>query len=111
VSNGELALKLVGMAFLGAIAWLIYLLVAWSGCHGGEFVVFNVKTGGAASGGSLYAAAFLGLWLWLTVGVIGFRLRPKLRYLFVSFIALYVVALIVLWNLSPLFWGARHCTE
>jgi hypothetical protein len=60
---------------------------------------------------SLYVAAFLGVWVWLTVGLIGFRLRPKVRYLFVSFIALYVTALAVLWSLAPVFWGARHCTE
>jgi hypothetical protein len=59
----------------------------------------------------LYVAAFLGLLVWLTVGLIGFRLRPKLRYLFVSFVVMYVVALIVPWNLAPVSCGARHCTE
>jgi hypothetical protein len=50
VSNCALAGALVGMFVLGAVAWLVYLSVAWSGCHGGDFVMFNVKTGGAASG-------------------------------------------------------------
>jgi hypothetical protein len=103
------AASLVGIAAVGAVAWLVYLSIAWSGCHGGEYVVFNTKTGGAASADSFRAAAAVGAFLWLVVGLIGFRFRPKNRYLFVSFIALYVLALVVLWNLSPLFWGARHC--
>lgn len=105
------AASLVGIAACGAVAWFVYLLIAWSGCHGGEYAIFNVKTGGAASGSSLRVAAVVGGCLWLIVALIGFRFRPKVRYVVVSFIALYVVALIVLWNLSPLFWGARHCTE
>jgi hypothetical protein len=111
VSAGLVALSLVGIAACGALTWFVYLLIAWSGCHGGEYVIFNVKTGGAASSNSLRVTALVGGCLLLVVALIGFRFRPRLRYLFVSFEALYIVALIVLWNLSPLFWGARRCTE
>jgi preprotein translocase subunit Sss1 len=104
------AVSLIGMAVLGAVGWVVYWATAWSGCHGdGEYVMFNAKICGAASGSSLRVAAVIGVCLWLAVGVVGFWFRPKVRYLFANFVALYVVALIVLWNVSPQLWGARHC--
>ena len=105
------AAALLGIALFGAVTWLVYLVIAWSGCHGGGvFVMFNAKRGGAASGNGLLVAALLGLVIWGAVGVVGFRFRPRLPYLYLSFMVLYAVALVVLWYLSPVFWGARHCT-
>jgi hypothetical protein len=111
-STVEVAGSLVGMAFCGAIAWVIYLSIAWGGCNGGggEFVMFDAKHGGAASNSSLLVAGLVGICLWLALGVIGVVFRSKAHYLLVSFIALYAIGLVVLWSLAPVFWGARHCT-
>ena len=65
--------------------------------------------GGAASSSSVQAAAVLGGSLWLAASVAAWRLRRKLGLLFGGYAALYVVELVVLWEVSPLIWGPRHC--
>jgi hypothetical protein len=100
-SSGTVAISLIGIAACGAVAWFVYAISAWSGCHS-ETDLFPVKTGGAASGDSLRVAAIVGGCAWLVVALIGFRFRPKVRYLFISFVVLCAMALVVLWNLSPL---------
>ena len=107
-STGTLIAWLIGLAFVGSVVWLLHAAIAFSGCGGSEFgPIF--KSGGAASGGSLLVAEALAGPLWLAAGLIGFRLRRGLGRLFAGSVGSYVVTLVVLWNVSPLFWGSRHC--
>jgi hypothetical protein len=55
------------------------------------------------------AAAVLGGALWLAASVAARRLQRRLTRLLVGFAALYVAALVVLWEVSPMIWGQRHC--
>jgi hypothetical protein len=108
VSRGTIVAWLIGMAALGFFAWLLYLLIAIGGCSSDGFAP-SFRSGGAASGGSLWAAAVLGGSLWFAVGMAAFRLRRRFGLLTVSFVGLYVVGLVVLGNVSPLIWGPSHC--
>jgi WD40 repeat protein len=103
---------LVGVAIVGSVLWLVYFLLALgAGAHcaqAGDFLNLNWYAGGGQLE-SLSAAAILGASLWLTVGIGAWRLRRRLARLFGGFVALYVVGLVVLWNVSPLIWGQRYC--
>jgi hypothetical protein len=101
----------LAVAVVGVVIWGVYVLIAapiFPGCNPDEFLG-GAYYGGAASGGSLATAAVLGGSLWLVSGAAALRLRRKLGLLFLGFATLYVVSLVVLWNISPLFWGPRYC--
>ncbi len=103
-------LWLIGVAVVGFVLWVIYAGLALGGvvqrCSGipGWYV-----GGGQVSGGSLLTAAVVGGSLWLAAGIAAWRLRRKLGLLFGGFVAVYVIGLVVLWFVSPLLWGPRHC--
>ena len=107
-SKPTLLAWLIGLALTEFVVWVIYIAIGVSGCGGDEFGPFFAR-GGAASGGSVVTAAVLAGAFWLAAGVIAFRRRHALLRLLVGSIALYGVALVVLWFVSPHFWGARHC--
>jgi hypothetical protein len=102
----------IAMAIMGFVIWVVYVLVAsplFPSCGSGADFLGGVYHGGAASSASLLAAAVLGGSLWLFACTAGCVLRRRLGELSGVFATLYVVALVVLWHVSPLIWGRRYC--
>jgi hypothetical protein len=115
-SRAGLVAWLLASAAIGCATWIVYALNASSQgavprCGSASTMFFGPtwSGGGQASHGSYLAAALVGGVLWLAGGVSAWRLRRKLGFLLVGFIALYVCTLVVLWYVSPHIWGPRFC--
>jgi hypothetical protein len=99
---------LFGSAVVGAVLWFIYGMLALSaGSNCGGF--FNWWDGGGQVD-SIFAAAYVGVALLLLCLLFGalHASHPWLR-MFGGFVAAYLVGLLVLWLISPVIWGPRHC--
>jgi hypothetical protein len=113
ISTTKYVLWLIALAVVGFAIWVIYAVTAspfFPNCGNPNEILGGVYSGGAASSGSLVTAVFLGVLLWLVAVAAALVLRRQLGLLFGSFLAAYVVGLVVLWNVSPLIWGPRVCT-
>jgi hypothetical protein len=113
---GTIVAWLLGLAVVGFVIWVFYVLFATylgSGSVCGQAVLFSgpkaFQGGGQISVGSVLAAAVVGGSLWLAAGVTAWKLRRQLARLVLGFGVLYLVGLLVLWEVSPLVWGPRHC--
>ncbi len=123
IPPGRLKLWLVGLTLIGAFIWVIsvpYVLFAPSGeAHNPSPDVFLfwrhtfVFSDAYCKGGayeSVPLAAAVGIVLWVTAGVAGWRLRRRRGSVMLAFAALYAVALVVLWHVvAPAIWGHAYC--
>jgi hypothetical protein len=104
---------LLAAGFVGFALWVIYVLAAsGTGAACGPAFTFGSgwwDGGGQASKGSAVTAGVLGASLWLVGGVTYWLLGRRGGRLLLAFVALDVAALVVLWYLSPVIWGPRHC--
>ena len=92
---------LIAVAVAGFVMWLVYAAAAaFGGVPDRCFIGWD--GGGQIAPGSVLAAAVIGVSLWLVASVVAGRLRSRLASLFVGFVALYVVGLVVLWEVSEL---------
>jgi hypothetical protein len=104
VSRTEYALWLSALAAVGLVIFIFYVLTAsplFPDCGEG--------LSGRAADGSLATAAGLGGALGLVAGFSGWRFRRRRGLVLGAFTALYVIGLVVLWNVSPLIWGHTYC--
>ena len=112
--NPKLVAWFIGVALVGCVLWVVYVLAAaYQGAEaacGSDLVgTLAYQGGGQASAGSLVMAAALGAALWIACGAVAFARRRNLGLVFASFVALNIVGLVVVWGVSPLIWGPRHC--
>lgn len=105
---------LVGAAFVGALIWIVYGLKVLGPILGGNCGPqgFLGREGVLRGGGyrSAPTAAAVGGVLLAVVAVAAWRLKQRRGVVLFAFAVLYVIALVVLWNVvSPLVWGDPHC--
>jgi hypothetical protein len=103
-SRRQYALWLGALSVVGLVIFVFYVLTAsplFPDCGEG--------LSGRAADGSLATAAVLGGALGLVTGFSGWRLRRNFRLLLTGFAMVYVIGLVVLWNVSPLIWGQTYC--
>lgn len=96
-----------------AAIWLVYYLQAnpiLGGNCGPEGLVFG-PLGRWEGGGyeSELAAAVVGALLLAVGGLTAWHVRKRPGTVMFAFAGTYVVALVVLWFVSPAIWGPRHC--
>ena len=115
-SVGAVRRTLVGRWFvlltlLGAVTWFFYFLQAGS-LGGGCGNRFLFRSEGSWEGGpyesAMSAAAMGGVLLGIAAAA-GSRFPQRRGTVMLAFFTLYVVALVVLWYLSPAIWGPSHC--
>jgi hypothetical protein len=102
-SNRRLAAWLVGVGLSETLIFLVYGIAASLSCF----------LGGSASGGmadSVGAAAVIGLVLLVGTGGPGWKLRRRLRLLWLGAVSVYIAALVVLAQISPAIWGPARCS-
>jgi hypothetical protein len=113
-SKGTVILWQLGLARQGLVVLVAYAFIAsplMTDCpksNGGGFLG-GTWTGAQTAPGSVLAAVVLGGSLWLSAGVGAWMLRRGLVFLNVLFLGLFLTALVVLWQISPLLWGPRLC--
>jgi hypothetical protein len=103
---------LFAAGLVGLALWGFYVLNAsgQGAACGPNFIFANDwKGGGQASNGSALTAGVLGASLWLVGGVTYWLLGRRGGRLLLAFAASDIAALVVLWYLSPVIWGPRHC--
>ena len=104
--SGALVAWLVAVAAAGFFIWVIYAWFIFLDLCGGGILGPTPQGGEGESAG---AAGIVGGALWLGAGVVAWRLRRRLLLVFAAFAVLYILALVVLWAVSPTIWGPMHC--
>jgi hypothetical protein len=89
----------------------IYALVVFfdtvASCGSDQFFGITYASGGPAE--TLPTAGLIAAVLWAAAVLAGWRFPRRHLRLFLAFAAVYAVALVVLWDITPAVWGAGIC--
>jgi hypothetical protein len=100
------------LTLAAAVMFVIYGAVVfsadWSPCGTDEFG-FGIGYGQGGPANSYTTAGVIDAVLWIAAGLAGFHFRRRRGRVFLAFAALYVVGLVVLWEITPAIWGKGVC--